>query len=67
MVRARQTKILLALVVLAGGAGRSASAAPNAVAVAAPSPSAVMAQLCNKTGNVGYAWSRQQESRPDKD
>ena len=69
MVRARQTKILLALVVLAGGAGSTASprAAPKAAAVAAPSPSTVLAQLSGKTGNVGYAWSRQQEPRPDSD
>ena len=69
MVRARQTKILLALVVLASGAGSTALAtpAPKAAAVAAPSPSTVLAQLSNKTGNVGYAWSHQQQPRPDSD
>ena len=33
----------------------------------APSPSKVLAELSGKTGNVGYAWSRQQPRHPDND
>ena len=58
MVRARQTKILFVLATVA---------AAGEAAAAAPSPSAVLAQLAGKTGSVGYASSRQQGERPAND
>ncbi|HXU05837.1 MAG TPA: VIT domain-containing protein [Polyangia bacterium] len=68
MARARQRMFLVALVTLSAWAGRAPAAAPPAQAVSAPfSPSKVLAQIGNRTGNVSYAAFGQQGERPDND
>ena len=73
MARARQKTFVLALVSVVGiGIGFAgnapAAAPPPAKAVAAPfSPSGVLAQIGNRTGNMSYASFGQPGERPDND
>jgi Ca-activated chloride channel homolog len=67
MVRAPKKMFLVALASLTGWAGSAPAAAPPA-AVAAPfSPSKVLAQIAQRTGNASYANFGAQGERPEND
>ena len=68
MARARQKMVLMASAVVAGWAGSAPAASPPPTAVAAPpSPSHVLAEIGNRTGDVSFNAFGTGGERPDGD